>query len=223
MSETLAHHQPASHDIVNLAAAALSAAPDLTETERTARFQAVVRGTMEFHPADPTQTTLATLILGHHLAIMDGFRDIACLTLTPAEAAKARMVAVAQTKVVLQLARELRIARKEAQAQTAADRRAAEAREPAASPVPRSTGDAGTEDPLTKLFASYTETLATLENAGTPTLAAAATASQALSQVLPLVLAATPKEANAVSVPLTGSRAQRRAMMKRMGQFKRHA
>src|SRR5271156_1491741 len=122
MSETLAQYQ----DIVNLAAASLSAAPDLNEAERTARFQTVVRGTMAFRPADPTQSMLASLILGHHLAIMDGFRDIACLTLTPAEAARARMVTVAQTKLVLQLARELRIARKDALTQKAAERTAPE-------------------------------------------------------------------------------------------------
>src|SRR5580658_9217170 len=95
MSET--HFQTTSRDILNLAATSLSAAPGLTEAERTTR----------------SQTVLCSLIMGHHLAIMDGFRDIACLTLTPAEAARARTVIVAQTKLVLQLARELRITRKE--------------------------------------------------------------------------------------------------------------
>jgi hypothetical protein len=149
MSETLAQYHAASQDIANLAAASLSAAPDLTEAERTARAQTVVRGTLAFQPTDPTQTMLASLILGHHLAIMDGFRDIACLPLNPAEAARARMVTVAQTKLVLQIARELRIARKEARAQ---ERTAAERGEPAQGPAQGLAqglaGDAGCRAPL---------------------------------------------------------------------------
>jgi len=201
MSETLA--QTANQDIVNLAAASLSAGPDLTEAERTARFQTVVQGAMAFQPADPTQAMLASLILGHHLAIMDGFRDIARLTLTPAEAARARMVTVAQTKLVLQIARELRIARKEALARTPTER-----------------GDASYDASLAKLLSTYADTLATMENTDTLTPAAAATARQALSQAMS---PAASVEENSISGPVTGSRAQRRAMMKRRGEFKRTA
>ena len=201
MSETLA--QTANQDIVNLAAASLSAGPDLTEAERTARFQTVVQGAMAFQPADPTQAMLASLILGHHLAIMDGFRDIACLPLTPAEAARARMVTVAQTKLVLQIARELRIARKEALARTPTER-----------------GDASYDASLAKLLSTYADTLATMENTDTLTPAAAAAARQALSQAM---APAASVEENSISGPVTGSRAQRRAMMKRRGEFKRTA
>ena len=229
MSDALTQHETPNHDIVNLAAASLSAAPNLTEAERTARFLTVVRGTMEFQPTDPTQTMLASLILGHHLAIMDGFRDIACLTLTPAEAARARMVTVAQTKLVLQLARELRIARKDTQTQTAADQTTAE--QTAAErgePAPTPAGDAGYQAPLAKLLSAYTETLAKMENTDTLTPAAAAKAREALSQVLSPApgdapRAADPVEAHAAPGPATRSRAQRRATMKRRGQFKRTA
>jgi len=216
MSETLAQYRTANQDIVNLAAASLSAAPDLTEAERTARFQTVVRGTTAFEPADPTQTMLATLILGHHLAIMDGFRDIACLTLSPAEAAKARMVTVAQTKLVLQLARELRIERKEALAPAPA-LWTPECGEPARGHA----GDAGCEASLAKLFSTYAETLATLENTDNLTPAAATKATEALNQAMSPAPGAAPGKESSVSGPVTGSRAQRRAMMKRRGEFKR--
>jgi hypothetical protein len=215
MSETLAHHQPANHDIVNLAAASLSAAPDLTEPERTARFQTVVRGATALEPADPTQTMLATLILGHHLAIMDGFRDLARLTLTPTEAAKARMVTVAQTKLVLQIAREMRVARKEAPAQRAAGQTAGRRGEFAQG----SAGDAGYDASMAKLMSTYTATLAALEHTDSLSPTVAEKAMQALSEVLSPAPGATPREAP--PAPVTGSRAQRRAMMKRRGEFKR--
>jgi hypothetical protein len=210
LSETLARHHPATQDILNLTAASLSAAPNLTETERQTRSETVVRGTMAFQPADPTQTMLASLILGHHLAIMDGFRDIACLTLTPAEAARARMVTVAQTKLVLQLARELRIARKEALPQTTAE---------PGKPAPEPAGDTGYEASIAKLLSVYTDSLARLENSDTLTPGAAEKARQALSQALPQPPGAAPREAN----PVIGSRAQRRATMKRRGEFKKTA
>jgi hypothetical protein len=212
MSETL---QPASDTIVTLAAAALSASPDLLEDERTARFQTVVRGVSEFQPADPAQSILVTLILGHHLTIMDGFRDLACLTLTPAEAAKARMVTVAQTKIVLQLARELRIARKEPLAPPTVDRAAAE-------PV---QANLGYDAAMAKLMSAYGDTLATLRNADTLTPAAAEQARQTLSEALSPSPSAPPGATgtNSSYPPLTGSRAQRRAEMKRRGQFKRTA
>ena len=138
------------------------------------------------------------------------------------------MVTVAQTKLVLQLARELRIERKDALARAAADGTAAERGEPAPGAAPRLAGDAGYDAPLAKFLSAYTETLATLENTDPLTGAAAANARQALSQVLAPAPGATPGEANSVeanslSGPVTGSRAQRRAMMKRRGLFKRTA
>jgi hypothetical protein len=211
MSET--HFQTTTHDIVNLAAISLSAAPDLTEAERANRFQTVVRGIMEFQPADPAQTTIAGLIMGHHLEIMNGFRDLARPTLTPAEAARARTVTVSQTKVVLQLLRELRIERKEALT------RAIEHGEPAREPM----GDAAYEASPAKFLSTHTETLAMLENADPLTPAAAAKAHEALSQAMSPALFATPGHANLAPAPVTGSRARRRAMMKRNGGFKRHA
>ena len=210
MSETLAYP---THDIVNLAAAALSAAPHLTEAERTSRSRTVIGGTMEFQPTEQAQIVLGTLVMSHHLAIMDGFRDIACLALTPAEAARARMVTVSQTKIVLQLLREMRIARKEALTPGAAEA-GAPAREPAA--------DAGYEATLAKFRTVYADTLATLEATGTLTPAAAAKAREALGLAVPGSLFDVPGEAE-VPAPVTGSRAQRRAMMKRNGGFKRHA
>src|SRR5580698_4980105 len=149
MSDTLDHSQTTSQDILHLAAMSLSAAPGLTEVERTARSHAVVQGAMEFQPADPAQTMIASLILGHHLAIMDGFRDIACLTLTPAEAARARSVTVAQTKLVLQLLREMRIERKEARIWAAGG-----------DATSGSDGDAAYEASIAKYMSAYTETLA---------------------------------------------------------------
>jgi hypothetical protein len=207
MSETLTHFQAASHDIVNLAAMALSAAPELSDAERTSRSQTVIRGTLAFQPADSAQTVLSTEILGHHLAIMDGFRDLARMTLTPAEAARARMVTVAQTKVVLQLLRELRIERAEALPRLAAE------------PTQEAADDAGYEAVLTNFQTTYTDALATLENTGTLTPAVAATAREALSQALPPALSAASRQE---PIPVTGSRAQRRAIMKRNGAFKRH-
>ena len=207
MSETLA---PASHDILNLAAASLSAAPHLTEAERTARSETVIRGTMAFLPADPAETVLGTLLMGQHLSIMDGFREIASQTLTPAEVARARMVTVSQTKLVLQMLREMRIARSEALSRTAAE----PARKPAA--------DAGYEATLAKFRTVYADTLATLEATDTLTPAAAAKAREALGLAVPGSLFDVPGEAK-VPAALTGSRAQRRAMMKRNGGFKRTA
>ena len=218
MSEALDHSRTTSQAILNLAASSLSAASDLTEDERTGRRQTVIRGAMEFQPADTAQTVLASLILGHHLAIMDGFRDIASMTLTPAEAARARMVTVAQTKLVLQMLRELRIERKEA-----LTRAAAETGEPAPSPTPSPAGDAAYEAPLAKFQSAYNETLSTLESTDTLTPAAAAKMREALGQAIPSAFFAAPREENLVPGPVTGSRAQRRAMMKRNGAFKRNA
>jgi hypothetical protein len=213
MSETLDHSRTTSQDILHLAAMSLSAAPGLTEVERAARSHTVIQGAMEFQPADPAQTVLASLILGHHLTIMDGFRDIACLTLTPAEAARARMVTVAQTKLVLQMLREMRIERKET-----LTRAAAETGGPAPSPVPPASGDAAFEVPLAKFLSAYTETLSALENAGTLTPAVAGRAREVLGQAM-----RAPGPENSVSGEVAGSRAQRRAMMKRGGAFKRTA
>jgi len=53
---------------------------------------------------------------------MDGFRDIARGTMNPAEAARARMATVAETKIVPQFLRELRIERKEALTRATAER-----------------------------------------------------------------------------------------------------
>jgi hypothetical protein len=222
MSETLDHSRITSQDILHLAAMSLSAAPGLTEVERTARSHAVIQGAMEFQPADPAQTVLASLILGHHLVIMDGFRDIACLTLTPAEAARARMVTVAQTKLVLQMLREMRIERKETLTRAAAE--AGEAISgPAPEPAPGPPGDAAFEVPLAKFLSAYTETLSALEDAGTLTPAVAARARKVLGQAMHSAPVATPGQENSVSGEVAGSRAQRRAMMKRSGAFKRTA
>jgi hypothetical protein len=209
MSETLDHFQATNQAIVNLAAMSLSAAPGLTEAERANRFQTVARATMEFQPADPSQTILASLILGHHLTIMDGFRDIACLTLTPAEAARARMVTVAQTKLVPLLLRELRIERKDALTRVAGDH------------TPEPAADAADEAPLTNYLSACTEALSTLENTDALPPAAAARAPEAASQAVSPALFATPGETYPVPGLVTGNRAQRRAMMKRNGGFKR--
>jgi prolyl oligopeptidase PreP (S9A serine peptidase family) len=221
MSEALDHSQTTSHHIVNLAAMSLSAAPDLTEAERTIRSSIVIRGAMEFQPADTAQTILASLVLGHYLAIMDGFRDIACLTLNPAEVARARMVTVTRTKLVLQLLREMRIERREA-----LTRAAANACEAAPGPAPEPVGDTAYESPLeaslAKFLSGYTETRAALEDTDTLTPAAAAKARETLSRVVSPALFAASGDANPVPAPVTGSRAQRRAMMKRNGGFKRH-
>jgi hypothetical protein len=210
MSETVAHTQTANQAIVNLAAMSLSAAPGLTEAERTARFQTVVLGAMGFQPADTAQTILASLILGHHLTIMDGFRELASQTVTPVEAGRTRSGTVAQTKVVLQLLREIRIEREEA-----LSRAAAPAREPEA--------DAAFEAAIAKMVSTHAGTLAMLENTDTMTPEAASEAWEALSQAMPSPAGATPVAANPAPGVVTGSRAQRRAMMKRNGGFKRHS
>jgi hypothetical protein len=219
MSETLTQSHPVTQDIITLAAASLSAAPHLTEAERTTRSQTVLRGTEAFQPEDATQTVLASLVLGHHLVIMDGFRDIACLTLTPAEVARARMVTVAQTKLVLQLVRELRTAREDARTRAPAAPQAARPGEPA----PKPAGETANEAFLARFLTTYGETLATLENAGPLTPAAAAQAREALTRAIPPAPAAAPEVAPAASESATASRAQRRAMMKRLGAFKRTA
>ena len=218
MSETLDHSRNTSQDILHLAAMSLSAAPGLTDAERTARSRAMIQGAMEFQPADPAQTVLASLILGHHLAIMDGFRDIACLTLTQAEAARARMVTVAQTKLVLQMLREMRIERKETLI-----RATAEAGGATSGPAAGSAGDAAFEAPLAKFLSACTETLSALRNRDTLTPAAAAKAREALGQAMRSAPAAPPREDGSVSGEVAGSRAQRRAAMKRNGAFKRAA
>jgi hypothetical protein len=214
MSE--AHVQTTSHDIVNLAAAALSAAPDLTEPERATRFQTVVSAIMEFQPADQAQTMIASLIVGHHLEIMNGFRDLARLTLTPAEAVRTRMGTVSQTKVVPQLLRELRIERKDALT------RAAGHGEPARDPI----GGAAYDASLAKYLSAYAETLSALETTDdltpatltpatltpatlTPSTLAPATlapaaatdAREALSQAVSPALFAAPREANPAPAP----------------------
>jgi len=209
MSETLAY---ANHDIVNLAAAALSAAPHLTETERAARARTVIAGTMEFLPADQAQTMVGTLVMGHHLSVMDGFRDIACRSFTPAEAARARMVTVAQTRLVLQMLREIRIARQEALTSGLAE---------AAAPPLKPAAEAGYDATLAKFGTPCAETPATMRATGPLTPAAAARAPEALSLAVQSLFA-VPGDAK-VPAPVTGSRAQRRAMMKRNGGFKRTA
>jgi hypothetical protein len=214
MSETVAQAQTSSQAIVNLAAISLSAAPDLTEAERTNRFQTVVRGAAEFQPADTAQTILASLILGHHLTIMDGFRDLARLTLTPAEVARARSVAVAETKLVLQLLREMRIERADAVTRAAPD---------GGEPAQKAVGEAAYDAALGNLLSTYTDTLATLESSDTLTPAAAARAWEALNQATPSSAAAIPHQATPITGAVTGSRAQRRAQMKRNGAFKRNA
>jgi hypothetical protein len=214
MSETVTQLPTTSQDILNLAAASLSAAPDLSDVERTARSRTVIRGAMEFQPAGPAQTILASLILGHHLAIMDGFRDLACLTLTPAEAARARMVTVAQTRLVLQMLRELRIERVEALTRAAAE---------AGEPTPGPAADAAYDGPMVKFLSAHTETLAALENTDPLNPAAAGQAREALSKALRPAPAASPGQGNSAARPVTGSREQRRAMKKRNGGFKRHA
>jgi hypothetical protein len=212
MSETVTQYQPANLDILNLAAASLSAAHDLSDDERTTRFQTVVHGTMALLPADLGQTMLGTLILGHLLNIMDGFRDIGRLTLTPAQAARARMVTVAQTKLVLQLLREMRIACTEARNQT---------RPEVAKPAQRPAGDAGCEAaPLAKFMTAYDEALAALAATDTVRPAVAGKAWEAPRQAAPPKLFAAPREEKDPT-PVLGSRAQRRAMMKRNGAFKR--
>src|SRR5580658_5604749 len=221
MSETVAHAQTTSQAIMNLAAMSLSAAPSLTEAERATRFQTVVSGAVEFRAADTAQTILASLILGHLLTILDGFRDLASRTLTPVEAARARTGIVAQTKLVLQLLRELRIERKEALTQAAAERREP-IPEPAQGPGQGPGGDAAFEAPLAKFLSAHTEILSVLENGDPLTPAAAEKAREALNQAITPALLARAREGNPVSAPVTGSRAQRRAMMKRNGAFKRN-
>jgi hypothetical protein len=118
---------------------------------------------------------------------------------------------VAQTKLVLQLLREMRIERKEARIWAAGGDATA-----------GSDGDAAYEASIAKYMSAYTETLAALENAGPLTPAAAARAREALSRAVSPALFAASGEGSPASVPVTGSRAQRRAMMKRNGAFKRN-
>jgi hypothetical protein len=218
MSETLSRAQTANQAIVNLAAMSLSAAPGLTEAERTARLHTVIQGVAEFQPADMAQTILASLILGHHLTVMDGFRDIARGTMNPAEAARARMATVAETKIVPQFLRELRIERKEALTRATAERD-----EPTLEVAQGPAGEAGYEATIAKFLSTYTGTMPTPENTNTLTPEAAAKVREAPGQVMPLAPVATPRQEISVPGPVTGSRAQRRAMMKRNGAFKRTA
>jgi hypothetical protein len=211
MSETVAHTQTANQAIVNLAAMSLSAAPGLTEAERTARFQTVALGAMGFQPADTAQTILASLILGHHLTIMDGFRELASLTVPPVEAARTRSGTVAQTKVVLQLLREMRVERADALARAVGS-------EPAQEPG----ADAAFDAAIAKMVSTHTGTLAMLENTDAMTPEAASEAWEALSQATPSPAISIPGAANPAPALVTGSRAQRRAMMKRNGGFKRN-
>jgi hypothetical protein len=213
MSETVAHTQTASQNIVNLIAMSLSSSPSLTEAERAIRFQTVVSGTAELRPADTEQTIFASLVLGHLLTITDGFRDLASRTLNQAEAGRARSGIVAQTKILLQLLRELRIEREEALSRAAA----------AGELNPGLAGDAAFAVPLAKPLSAYIETISALDNGDPLTPAAVANAREVLNQAISPALLATPREERPVSVPLTGSRAQRRAMMKRTGAFKRHS
>jgi hypothetical protein len=217
MSETVAHTQTASQNIVNLIAMSLSSSPSLTEAERAIRFQTVVSGTAELRPADTEQTIFAGLVLGHLLTITDGLRDLASRTLNQAEAARARSGIVAQTKIVLQLLRELRVEREEALA-----RAAAEGGELILGPAQGPAGDAAFAAPLAKPLAAYTDTISALDNADPLTPAAVAKAREALSQAISPALLAPPREERPVPAPVTGSRAQRRAMMKRSGAFKRN-
>jgi len=125
------------------------------------------------------------------------------------------MVTVAQTKLVLQLVRELRAARTDARTQTQAARQAAEPGECTQEPPP---AEAAREAFLAQFLTTYGETLTTLENAGPLTPAAATQAQEALTDAIPPA-----PEAAAASPSSTASRAQRRAMMKRLGGFKRSA
>ena len=174
----------ASLDLMTLAAGALSAGPNLPEAEKTARFETAMAACQAFVPAGPGETIVASLIAGHHLSVLDGFRDIASQDLTPAETAKARMVAVAQTKIVLELIRTLRTLREDTPPETAKDR-----------PESQFPPDIG----LDRFQALYSEALNTLKNAGLADSAAG----------------------QAPAVTVGASRAQRRAMMKRQGGFKR--
>ena len=119
MSDSIAHFLTANQDLLKIAADALASAPHFTEAETKSRREAVVHAIMAFLPTEPVQTMLASQAVGYHLSVMEGFREINATSLSPAMAARARMVAVAQTRTVLQVVRELRIVRKGALAAVA--------------------------------------------------------------------------------------------------------
>jgi hypothetical protein len=209
MSQTSAGLLAANQSLLQYAADSLGPSPNLTEAERKIRGEAVTDAITAFLPDDPLQTMLASEAIGFHLSIMDGFREINSLPMTRAESSRARMVAVAQTKMVLALVRELRIARKDALAAVEPESAAAQA-------------DAAFQVSLGEFQSAYADTLATLEQVRPLDPETAGRAMAALDKtVVPALAALNVTPAQSPQAQVSGSRAHRRAVMKQRGAFRK--
>ena len=238
MSHPSADVQGINQSLLEYAADSLVCAQRHTEAERKALGDAVIDAISAFRPGNPLETVLASEVIGFHLSIMDGFREINSLPMTRTESARARMVAVAQTKMVLALVRELRLTRKAAEVQVEPTE-AAEVME----------GDAAFQANLAEFRSGYTQALAMLEQARTLDPETSDRAKAALERAAGPALAAlapTLAAPNVTVIPgpagqttggqatggqatsgqtaggqATGSRAHRRAVMKRQGAFRK--
>ena len=229
----------ADQSLLQYAADSLGPERHHTEAEGKTRREAVIDAITAFLPDDPFQTMLASEAIGFHLSIMDGFREINSLPMTRAESARARMVAVAQTKMVLSLVRELRLVRDDALATAAPVPAPTAAPEPATTSAPEpatmaeATAPIAAEDDtafqanLAEFRSAYSQALNTLKQAHTLDPETADRANAALARAVAPALAALNVPAPGVTptpaplAPVTGSRAQRRAIMKQRGAFRK--
>jgi hypothetical protein len=129
---SVAHFQSTCQALIQLTVEALATAPHLTQAQQKTRTEAVVNAIMAFLPTEPVQVMLASQAVGHHLSLMDTFQQIQHRALPDAVSVKMRSVALAETRAMLALVKELRVVRKEMIAAAQAERSTA----PAPAPEP---------------------------------------------------------------------------------------
>jgi hypothetical protein len=141
--------------LIQLAVDAFAKRPTLTEAQQKTRAEAVVRAVAGFLPFEPVQTILAIEAVGHHLALLDTFRDLGSGNLSDAQTMRARTATMGQTRSFLSVVKELRTVRQErlalyraeeaaTRSQAARDGQAAESDPAAAVPANGETAGAST-------------------------------------------------------------------------------
>ena len=113
----------------------------MESAEKKTRADAVTGAIGAFRPTEPVQTMLASQVVGHHLILLDTFRDI----VERGASTRPQSTGAMQTRMTIALIKELRIVRAESLAEGNAP---AQTKPPAPAVKPRSSAPVLTKPPF---------------------------------------------------------------------------
>ncbi len=108
--------------LVQLLTGAVATTPGLSRDDANQRAQIAIGCLMGFLPLNPVMTMLASQAVGHHFLMLDTLKETTDRPGIDAASERLRKLGIAETRVMLSLMKELRIARKEHIAMVEAER-----------------------------------------------------------------------------------------------------